>query len=54
MTGIYNCNCVSNFQDETYGRRMRLFNSMGKDNKVSGYRCTVCGKELRNGDIKKK
>jgi len=53
MTEIIQCNCKSDFQDELYGKGMRLMNTMGKD-KPSGYRCTVCRKEVRSGDAKRK
>ena len=53
MTEVIQCTCKSEFQDELYGKGMRLANTMGKD-KPSGYRCTVCGKEYRLGDAKKK
>lgn len=40
---IKKCNCESKFQDERYGKGMRVHNECAsKDGK---YRCTVCGKE---------
>jgi hypothetical protein len=37
------CNCTSEFQDQHYGKGIRLCNPMGK---AEGYyRCTVCGAE---------
>ena len=48
MTKELRCSCVSEFQDELYGKGIRLFNEMGSNKgKVTGYRCTVCGKEIR-------
>lgn len=43
---IMRCSCSHSFQDETYGKGMRVFNPIGKDG-TSGYRCSVCGKEVR-------
>ena len=48
MAKILRCNCESEFQDATYGKNMRVFNEMGKEGK-DGYRCTVCGKEIKEG-----
>jgi len=43
-TEIKNCTCESKFQDEKYGKNMRVYNKTKKqDGKI--YRCTVCGKE---------
>lgn len=44
MTKIIKCNCEHKFQDETYGKYMRVHNSCGKiDNKTTiKYRCSVC------------
>ena len=53
MTEIIQCNCKSEFQDEIYGKGMRLANIAGKD-KPSAYHCTVCGREYRIGEVKKK
>lgn len=41
------CNCESEFQDQLYGKGIRVFNEKISNNKVNGYRCTVCGKEIR-------
>jgi len=38
MTKILKCNCVSEFQDKTYGVGNRVFNESEK-----GATCTVCG-----------
>ena len=53
-TNVFHCTCKSEFQDEVYGKGNRLFNPKGKGDKVDGYRCTVCGKELRENEGKKK
>ena len=51
---VFQCNCKSEFQDEVYGKGNRLFNPKGKGEKNDGYRCTVCRREIRNGEGKKK
>lgn len=53
-TGIFACNCVSEFQDQVYGKGYRLFNPKGKGSKVDGYRCTVCGREIRENEGRRK
>ena len=40
---IKKCDCESKFQDEKYGKGMRIHNERAGKN--GGYRCTVCGKE---------
>lgn len=42
---ILKCTCVHAGQDEMYGKGFRLMNPCGKS-QDSGYRCTVCGKEV--------
>ena len=43
-TVIKQCDCKNIYQDKTYGKGMRVKNSMiGKSG--SALRCTVCGKE---------
>lgn len=42
---IMKCTCNHSGQDSIYGKNMRLFNPMGKT-QDSGFRCTVCGKEV--------
>ena len=44
-TTVLNCNCVHEFQDQRYGRGMRLANRMkqSEGDKLSRWRCTVCG-----------
>ena len=53
MTEIIQCNCESEFQDQLYGKGMRLMNIGGKD-KPDSYHCTVCGRVLRISEGKKK
>lgn len=53
MSKVLKCSCKSDFQDKTYGKNMRLFNEIGKDG-TGGYRCTVCGKDSKEGGSKKK
>ena len=53
MTKIMQCSCQSDFQDREYGKGMRVFNEIGKDQR-GGYRCTVCGKEVTASSSKKK
>ena len=38
-TIIAKCDCINEYQDKLYGKGMRAKNS-----RVSGLRCTVCGK----------
>lgn len=48
MTKELKCTCKSEFQDGMYGKEVRLFNSCGDSKgKITAYRCTVCGKEIR-------
>lgn len=54
MIEIFQCSCKNEFQDKTYGKGNRVMNPMGKADKISGYRCTVCGKEYRVSDAKRK
>lgn len=43
-TVMKQCNCESKFQDELYGKGMRVYNIReGKGNGKA--RCTVCGRE---------
>jgi hypothetical protein len=41
-TEIRSCNCSSKFQDERYGKQMRVHNPQQGKNKGK-LRCTVCG-----------
>lgn len=47
MTKELKCSCKSEFQDQLYGKGIRLFNECISGSKVTGYRCTVCGKEIK-------
>lgn len=47
MTKEFPCTCKSEFQDERYGHGIRVFNEKVVNNKNNGWRCTVCGKELK-------
>lgn len=40
ITIIAKCDCISEFQDKTYGKGNRIKNSTGN----GGTRCSVCGK----------
>lgn len=44
---VIRCNCDSQFQDVAYGKGNRLANEYAK-----GYRCTVCGREVKSEDAK--
>lgn len=41
-TIVTKCSCKHDFQDENYGKQMRLYNLMG-DKKDDHGKCTVCG-----------
>lgn len=41
MTKIMRCTCKHEFQDEVYGKGMRLFNEG-----IKHYTCTVCGRKV--------
>ncbi len=48
MTKELKCVCKSEFQDNLYGKNVRLFNSCGDSKgKLTAWRCTVCGKEVK-------
>lgn len=44
---ITHCTCKHAGQDEMYGNGNRLFNPMEANGKLNGYRCSVCGKEIK-------
>ena len=45
-TQVRTCSCNNPFQDEKYGKGLRLMNVT-----LKGYRCTVCSKEfMGHGD----
>lgn len=47
-TGIINCNCKSEYQDEKYGKNKRLANLKGDTKNTNDMaRCTVCGKDAK-------
>lgn len=46
---IKKCDCKHKFQDEQYGVSNRVMNKT-----TNGFRCTVCDKEHKTGDIRKK
>lgn len=46
-TVMKGCSCQSEYQDNLYGKHMRVFNEGSKDGKSTGkVTCTVCGKVL--------
>lgn len=49
---ILKCNCKNKFQDEKYGKGMRVHNKMKEETKK--YRCTVCSNEKFNTSKKEK
>lgn len=48
---IISCNCENKFQDDTYGKKMRVHNSCGKTSE--NYKCTVCNNEKKGQTSKK-
>jgi len=42
-TYILKCSCQNSYQDEKYGKQMRVFNQK----KDGSLRCTACGHEIR-------
>lgn len=48
------CSCRSEFQDQIYGQNNRYCNMKGDGKRTeSGYRCTVCGKDVSGNSSKK-
>ena len=45
---IKRCDCESKYQDERYGKGLRVHNLCGAKNKDKA-RCTVCGRERPHG-----
>lgn len=46
-TVVTTCKCKNDFQDQTYGKQQRVFNTTMKkagDGRI-GIRCTACGSE---------
>lgn len=48
---ITQCKCVSEQQDKLYGKQMRVWNPIGKGNQSEGFRCTVCGAEIKSNAL---
>ena len=44
-TSIRQCSCQNAYQDQKYGKGLRVHNLAMKDGKPKAMRCTVCGKE---------
>lgn len=42
---LYKCTCKNKYQDDKYGKNIRVFNKMKQDIPQK-YRCTVCAKEI--------
>lgn len=52
---IAQCNCKHEFQDQKYGKNMRVMNNApAKGNSKSRYRCTVCNREHHLKEINTK
>jgi hypothetical protein len=47
MTKEFPCKCKNEFQDERYGRGIRVFNEMVSGSKSIGWRCSICGNEIK-------
>lgn len=45
MGKVLTCDCKHTFQDKVYGPAQRLHLPCAKDAKLTGYRCSVCGKD---------
>ena len=48
---ITQCKCVSEQQDKLYGKQMRVWNPIGKGNQSEGFRCTICGAEIKSNAL---
>ena len=49
MTKEIKCKCKSEFQDELYGKGMRVHNECGANKgKTTGWKCTVCGNIVKS------
>lgn len=46
-TRIIKCTCEHEYQDERYGKKMRLHNKIGKGTCIEGWRCTVCSNVVK-------
>lgn len=52
---LFKCKCHSEFQDQLYGKGLRVCNPAGKgSSQGDGYRCTVCGATFGSTNSKKK
>jgi hypothetical protein len=45
MDNIKKCVCKSEYQDEKYGKDMRVHNPIGKKDNPNKLRCAVCNNE---------
>ncbi len=52
-TKVMQCSCKSDFQDELYGKGMRLFNLRDEKKHPGEATCTVCGAKKSNNSGKK-
>ena len=41
------CQCKHTYQDKLYGIANRIHTECKKDEKITGYRCTVCGEKKK-------
>jgi hypothetical protein len=46
MYKIAPCTCSHEYQDQKYGKGMRVFTPKMPSGKLSGWRCTVCKREI--------
>ena len=51
MGQVINCTCKHGHQDKLYGTGRRYANVCRKDNKLIGYRCTVCSVLFKASDV---
>lgn len=52
---VMKCSCKHEFQDNKYGKGMRVFNPAGKgSDQGSSYICTVCGNKIGGSTGKRK
>ena len=52
-TKVMQCSCKSDFQDNLYGKGMRLFNLRDEKKHPGEATCTVCGTKKSNNSGKK-
>ena len=48
---IAQCKCVSEQQDKLYGKRMRVWNPIGKGNQSEGFCYIICGAEIKSNAL---